>query len=81
MSVSYLMKGALVEYGTGLAAVLPNIVMFQFNPESITRTLEIPPRPSGASLREVNQSGEIPELTRSRRPPPGPAVYTLPLRT
>jgi hypothetical protein len=54
------MKGALVEYAPGLAAVLPNIVMFQFNPESITRTLEIPPRPSGASLREVNQAGEVP---------------------
>jgi hypothetical protein len=60
MSITYLVKGALVEYGVGLANYLPNIVMFQFNPESITRTLEIPPRPSGASLREVNQAGEIP---------------------
>lgn len=60
MSLTYLVKGALVEYGTGLASVLPNVVMFQFNPESITRTLEIPPRPSGASLREVNQAGDIP---------------------
>lgn len=60
MTFSYLLKGALVEYGVGLANYLPNIVMFQFNPESITRTLEIPPRPSGASLREVNQAGEIP---------------------
>jgi hypothetical protein len=60
MTVSYLLKGALVEYGVGLANYLPNVVMFQFNPESITRTLEIPPRPSGASLREVNQAGEIP---------------------
>ncbi len=60
MTVSYLLKGALVEYGTGLASNLPNVVLFQFNPESITRTIEIPPRPSGASLREVNQAGEIP---------------------
>jgi len=57
---TYLLKGALVEYGAGLASVLPNVVMFQFNPETITRTIEIPPRPSGASLREVNQAGEIP---------------------
>ena len=34
--------------------------MFQFNPESITRTIEIPPRPTGPSLREVNQAGDIP---------------------
>ncbi|MEO8845429.1 MAG: hypothetical protein ABI591_34055 [Kofleriaceae bacterium] len=60
MTFTYLLKGALVEYGVGLANYLPNVVMFQFNPESITRTLEIPPRPSGASLREVNQAGEIP---------------------
>lgn len=60
MTFSYLLKGALVEYGAGLASYLPNVVLFQFNPESITRTIEIPPRPSGASLREVNQAGEIP---------------------
>ena len=60
MTVTYLLKGALVEYGAGLASVLPNVVLFQFNPEMITRTIEIPPRPSGASLREVNQAGEIP---------------------
>jgi hypothetical protein len=60
MTISYLLKGALVEYGVGLASRIPNVVVFQFNPETITRTLEIPPRPSGASLREVNQAGEIP---------------------
>ncbi len=60
MTISYLLKGALVEYGVGLASRIPNLVVFQFNPETITRTLEIPPRPTGASLREVNQAGEIP---------------------
>jgi hypothetical protein len=60
MTLTYLLKGALVEYGSGLASYTPNVVMFQFNPESITRTIEIPPRPSGASLREVDQAGEIP---------------------
>lgn len=60
MTVTYLLKGALVEYGAGLASKIPNIVIFQFNPEQITRTIEIPPRPTGASLREVNQAGEIP---------------------
>ncbi|MFT3692972.1 MAG: hypothetical protein QM831_07515 [Kofleriaceae bacterium] len=58
--MSFLLKGALVEYHSGLGGGIPNIVMFQFNPEQITRTIEIPERPSGASLREVNQSGEIP---------------------
>lgn len=58
--MTYFLKGALVEYAVGLANYLPNIVMFQFNPEEITRTYEVPPRPSGASLREVNQAGEVP---------------------
>lgn len=60
MTLTYLLKGALVEYNIGLASRIPNIVVFQFNPETITRTLEVPARPSGASLREVNQAGEIP---------------------
>jgi hypothetical protein len=60
MSSGFLLKGALVEYGVGLGGGIPNVVMFQFNPETITRTIEIPPRPSGASLREVNQAGDIP---------------------
>lgn len=60
MTLSYLLRGALVEYGAGLANFIPNIVTFQFNPESITRTIEIPPRPTGAALREVNQAGDIP---------------------
>ncbi len=60
MSLRYLIKGALVEYGAGLVSVVPNIVVFQFNPEQITRTLMIPPRPHGAALREVNQAGDIP---------------------
>jgi hypothetical protein len=60
MTFTYLLKGALVEYGAGLASFVPNVVMFQFNPDSITRTVEIPPRPTGASLREVDQAGEIP---------------------
>lgn len=55
----HLLRGALVEYGTGLIGPIPNIVIFQFNPEALTRTLNIPQRPSGANTREANQSGEV----------------------
>jgi hypothetical protein len=34
-----LQKGALVAYETDLAAGIPNIVMFQYNPEQLSRTL------------------------------------------
>lgn len=54
----YLMRGAMIEYGSDFLGPLPNIVIFQFNPESLTRTIQIPPRPSGAAARETTQAGE-----------------------
>ena len=56
----YLLRGALIEYGSDFLGPLPNVVIFQFNPESLTRNIEIPPRPSGATSRETGQAGEIP---------------------
>lgn len=54
----FLMKGAMIEYGSDFLGPLPNVVIFQFNPESLTRTIQIPPRPSGAAARETGQAGE-----------------------
>ena len=56
----YLLRGALVEYGVNLIGPIPNIVIFQFNPESLTRNLQIPQRPSGTGSRETSQAGEHP---------------------
>lgn len=53
-----LLRGALIEYGTSLIGPIPNVVIFQFNPESLSRTLQIPQRPSAANLRETTQAGE-----------------------
>lgn len=53
-----LLRGALIEYGTSLIGPIPNVVIFQFNPESLARTLQIPPRPTGATQRETTQAGE-----------------------
>jgi hypothetical protein len=53
-----LLRGALIEYGTSLIGPIPNVVIFQFNPESLSRTLQIPQRPTGATQREVTQAGE-----------------------
>ena len=53
-----LLRGALIEYGTSLIGPIPNVVIFQFNPESLSRTLQIPPRPTGATQRETSQAGE-----------------------
>lgn len=53
-----MLRGALIEYGTDLIGPIPNVVVFQFNPESLSRTLQIPQRPSGATQRETTQAGE-----------------------
>lgn len=58
--MAFLLKGALIEYGSDFLGPLPNVVIFQFNPEQVTRTLEIPQRPAGAASRETSQAGEIP---------------------
>lgn len=52
------LRGALVEYGSGLIGPIPNLVIFQYNPESLTRSLKIPERPGGANARERTQAGE-----------------------
>jgi hypothetical protein len=53
-----MLRGALIEYGSGLIGPIPNFVIFQFNPESLARTLQIPQRPTGATQRETTQAGE-----------------------
>jgi hypothetical protein len=56
--MAYLLRGALIEYATDLIGPIPNVVVFQFNPEQLTRNLRIPPRPTGATIRETTQAGE-----------------------
>jgi hypothetical protein len=43
----YLLRGALIEYGSDFLGPLPNVVIFQFNPETLTRAIQIPQRPTG----------------------------------
>lgn len=53
----YLLRGALIEYGTDLIGPIPNVVIFQFNPEKLSRTLHVPERPTGPTQRENTQAG------------------------
>ena len=55
-----LLRGALIEYGTDFLGPIPNVVVFQFNPESLERSITIPSRTTGATSRELNQAGEPP---------------------
>ncbi|MFC5884477.1 hypothetical protein RMN57_07625 [Kitasatospora sp. CM 4170] len=55
------LKGAFVKFDAGLLGGLPNIVLFQFNPETVSRTpgLAFPPDPpDGSGPAPVNQPGE-----------------------
>lgn len=63
--MTYLLKGALIEYGSDFLGPIPNVVIFQFNPESLNRTIQIPERPAGATNRETSQAGEVPVETVS----------------
>lgn len=56
--MAYLVKGALIEYGSDFLGPLPNVVLFQFNPETLTRNIDIPTRPTGGTARETTQAGE-----------------------
>ena len=55
-----MLRGALLEYGSDFLGPIPNVVIFQFNPETLTRTIQIPPRNTGATARETSQAGEPP---------------------
>ena len=52
------MRGALIEYGSDFMGPIPNVVIFQFNPETLTRTVQIPSRPTSGTARETTQAGE-----------------------
>ncbi|MBU1564808.1 MAG: hypothetical protein KJ630_04170 [Proteobacteria bacterium] len=56
----FLMRGALIEYGSDFLGPIPNVVIFQFNPESLQRQIEIPSRSTGAASRETDQAGDPP---------------------
>jgi hypothetical protein len=58
--MAHLLRGGLIEYGSDFLAPLPNVVIFQFNPETMTRVIEIPPRPVGGTAREASQAGDAP---------------------
>jgi hypothetical protein len=58
--VAHLLRGGLIEYGSDFLGPLPNVVIFQFNPETMTRVIEIPPRPVGGTAREASQAGDPP---------------------
>lgn len=56
-------RGALIEYGSDFLGPIPNIVIFQFNPETLSRSIQIPNRQVSSQSRETNQVGDSPTET------------------
>lgn len=66
--MAYLLRAALVEYSGDFLGPLPNIVIFQFNPVQLARTINIPQRSrasdrSAARSREHSQASSPPTET------------------
>lgn len=61
--MALLLRGALVEYGSDFLGPLPNIVIFQFNPEQIARTINVPQRQTGG------RAARTPEPRAASAPP------------
>lgn len=55
-----LVKGALIEFSTRFLYPVPNVIVFQYNPESLSRTLDVynpPTREDGSSNSSKNVAG------------------------
>jgi hypothetical protein len=62
------LKGAFINLGAGLLGGLPNIVVFQFNPDRMTRTPSLPQPPppqDGSGSRDANRQPGPPGETMS----------------
>ncbi len=56
--MAFFLRGALIEYSGEFMGPIPNVVIFQFNPETLSRTIQIPTRPTSGTVREGSQAGE-----------------------
>ena len=68
-----MLRGALIEYGTSLIGPIPNVVIFQFNPESLSRTCRSrrvrPARPSARPRRRARRPSRRSRSRRISAPP------------
>jgi hypothetical protein len=55
---SKLLKGALIYFGAPMLIPVPNIIIFQYNPETMTRTLTPWQPPAKRVVAEYDQSGK-----------------------
>lgn len=73
----FLLKGALVEFSERFLGPVPNIIVFQYNPESLTRTLE-PYIPLEQRERETPEAGTS-DSASTAQPHDPPETFNLTL--
>src|SRR5258708_28785465 len=59
-----LVKGALLEFGDAILGLLPNVILFQYNPEQLSHKLDQPPARSTAAEpdKEKKETFRTPNL-------------------
>ena len=68
-----LLKGALVSFSGQLVSAVPTVIAFQYNPESMTRSLEVWGPDAGGSSIDSQNPGAAAALSQSRAQPKNPA--------
>ena len=68
-----LLKGALIEFSERFIGPIPNVIVFQYNPETMTRTLEVWSQNGGGESSASNDS------SHTAQPFDPPETFTLAL--
>lgn len=64
-----LLKGALIEFSERFIGPIPNVIVFQYNPESMTRTMEVWNQNGGGSGAESSASNDTSHTAQPFDPP------------
>jgi hypothetical protein len=64
-----LLKGALIEFSERIIGPIPNVIVFQYNPESMTRTLEVWNQGSNSSGAGTSASNDTSHTSQPFDPP------------
>src|SRR4030095_3194379 len=73
-----LLKGALIEFSERFLGPVPNVIIFQYNPETMTRTLEVW-TPGGGATTTGNDTTGTHNASQTAQPHDPPESFTLAL--
>ncbi len=71
-----LLKGALIEFSERFLGPIPNVIVFQYNPETMTRALEVW-NPGGGSTTTGNETSGSHDASQTAQPGDPPETFSL----